>query len=87
MTLSAAPTGTPFILRCAGVAGVTFDNCIETDFGTTSYTYRCKKGLWSVTSTDQHYARGQALHYWIQYLIDGAYGDVEAIAEYGPSAR
>lgn len=73
-----------YTLLCAAAAGITFENCIETDFGPTSFTYRCKNGLWAVTGTNQHYVRGQALHYWLQYLMDGEYGDVVSLAQYGP---
>ena len=38
-------------------------------------TIRCNKGLWSVDAPSEADATREAMHYFMQYAIDGEYDD------------
>lgn len=38
-----------------------------------THVYTCKNKLWSVESMNRTQAIGDAMHYWLQYWLDGEY--------------
>ena len=37
------------------------------------YSVRCKKGLWAVDGNNKEVVEKEAMHYFIQYYMDGEY--------------
>lgn len=37
------------------------------------YVFKCRKGLWMVSSPDEERAKLEAWHYFLQYYEDGEY--------------
>lgn len=53
-----------------------FEKCVAKSKCIYGDRYRCVKGLWQVDGSDSAYVRRQAVHYFIQYYLDGEYDDL-----------
>jgi len=57
----------------------TFERCATRRKTATGLTeIKCRLGLWYALGGDEKFVEAQALHYWVQYYMDGEYDELLA---------